>query len=71
MRGGVYGFVVLIRDVDAIIGEKLEYLRTYPKTRLRMGLNARECAKMFTWERYRTNVEDFVGALCENQRLPE
>jgi glycosyltransferase involved in cell wall biosynthesis len=70
VRDGVDGFIVPIRDVDAIV-EKLEYLRAHSEERLRMGQNARERAKMFTWEHYRTKVTDFIGALCEHQRLPE
>jgi glycosyltransferase involved in cell wall biosynthesis len=65
VRDGVDGFVVPIRDVDAIV-EKLEYLRAHPEERLRMGQNARERAKMFTWEHYRTKVADFIGSLHEN-----
>ncbi|MBU2850413.1 glycosyltransferase family 4 protein [Acidithiobacillus ferrivorans] len=65
VRDGVDGFVVPIRDVDAIV-EKLEYLRAHPKERLRMGQNARERAKMFTWEHYRAKVTDFIGSLHEN-----
>lgn len=69
VRDGVDGFVVPIRDVDAIV-EKLEYLRAHPEERLRMGQNARERAKMFTWEQYRAKVTNFIGSLYENG-LPE
>jgi glycosyltransferase involved in cell wall biosynthesis len=65
VRDGVDGFVVPIRDVDAIV-EKLEYLRTHPEERLRMGQNARDRAKMFTWEQYRAKVTNFIGSLYEN-----
>jgi glycosyltransferase involved in cell wall biosynthesis len=65
VRDGVDGFVVPIRDVDAIV-EKLEYLRAHPEERLRMGQNARERAKMFTWEHYRAKVTDLIGSLYEN-----
>ena len=65
VRDGVDGFVVPIRDVDAIV-EKLEYLRAHPEERLRMGQNARERAKMFTWEHYRARVTDLIGSLYEN-----
>jgi glycosyltransferase involved in cell wall biosynthesis len=69
VRDGVDGFVVPIRDVDAIV-EKLEYLRAHPEERLCMGQNARERAKMFTWEHYRAKVTNFIGSLYENG-LPE
>jgi glycosyltransferase involved in cell wall biosynthesis len=62
VRDGVDGFVVPIRDVDAII-EKLEFLRTHPEERLRMGQNAQERAKEFTWESYKMKVMEFVRAL--------
>ena len=65
VRDGVDGFVVPIRNVDAIV-EKLEYLRAHPEERLRMGQNARERAKMFTWEHYRATVTNFIGSLHEN-----
>ena len=63
VRDGVDGFVVPIRDVDAIV-EKLEYLRAHPEDRLRMGQNARERAKEFTWEQYRATTAAFVRSLC-------
>lgn len=66
VRDGVDGFVVPIRNVDAIV-EKLEYLRAHPEERLRMGQNARERAKLFTWEQYRTKVANLIGSLCENE----
>ncbi len=62
VRDGVDGFVVPIRDVDTIV-EKLEFLRTHPEDRLRMGQNARERAKEFTWERYKEKVTEFIRAL--------
>jgi len=65
VRDGVDGFVVPIRDVDAVV-EKLEYLRAHPEERLRMGQNARERAKMFTWEHYRANVVSVITGLCSN-----
>jgi glycosyltransferase involved in cell wall biosynthesis len=65
VRDGVDGFVVPIRDLDAIV-EKLEYLHAHPEERLRMGQNARERAKMFTWEHYRAKVTNFIGSLHEN-----
>ena len=64
VRDGVDGFVVPIRDVDAIV-EKLEYLRTHPEERLLMGQNARARAKMFTWQHYRGSVSGFVDSLCD------
>ncbi len=62
VRNGVDGFVVPIRDVPAIV-DKLEYLRTHPEERLRMGRNARERALSFTWARYQTRVLDLIREL--------
>lgn len=62
VRDGVDGFVVPIRNVDAIV-EKLEFLRTHPEDRLRMGQNARQRAKEFSWEQYKAKVIEFVGSL--------
>lgn len=62
VRDGVDGFVIPIRDVDAIV-EKLEFLRTHPEDALRMGQNARERAKEFTWEHYKEKVTEFIHAL--------
>jgi glycosyltransferase involved in cell wall biosynthesis len=62
VRDGVDGFVVPIRDVDAIV-EKLEFLRTHPEDRLRMGQHARERAKEFTWEHYKSRAIEFIHSL--------
>jgi glycosyltransferase involved in cell wall biosynthesis len=62
VRDGVDGFVVPIRDVAAIV-DKLEYLRTHPEERLRMGRNAREWALNFTWMRYQTRILDLIREL--------
>jgi glycosyltransferase involved in cell wall biosynthesis len=51
VRDGIDGFIVPLRDVDAIV-EKLEHLRANPEARIEMGRNAQERAKLFTWENY-------------------
>jgi len=55
VREGVDGYVVPIRDVDAI-ADRLDYLRANPEARMQMGANARERALEFTWEAYGRNV---------------
>ncbi|WP_367027023.1 glycosyltransferase family 4 protein [Methylococcus sp. ANG] len=60
VRDGIDGFVVPIRDVDAIV-EKLEYLRANPQERLRMGYNARERALTFTWQNYQQRIIDLLS----------
>jgi glycosyltransferase involved in cell wall biosynthesis len=55
VRDGVDGFIVPIRNVDAIV-EKLEHLHANPQLRAWMGQNARQRALQFTWEAYRAAV---------------
>lgn len=59
VRDGVDGFIVPIRDSNAI-AERLEYLRANPAIRLEMGRAARARALEFTWDRYCTNVAKVV-----------
>jgi glycosyltransferase involved in cell wall biosynthesis len=61
VRDGVDGFVVPIRDPDAIVA-RLEYLRANPGVRTEMGKNAYERALTFSWDAYQTRV---VGELNE------
>lgn len=51
VRDGVDGFIVPIRDPDAIV-EKLECLRSDPNRRAQMGRNARQRALGYTWREY-------------------
>lgn len=51
VRDGVDGFVVPIRDEQAIV-ERLEYLRSHPEERKEMGKRARERALLYTWDAY-------------------
>ncbi len=51
VRDGIDGFLIPIRDEQAII-EKLTYLHEHPDERRQMGRNARERALSFTWEAY-------------------
>lgn len=55
VRDGVDGFVVPIRDADAIV-DRLEYIRANPQVRAEMGINARERALAFTWDAYQVCV---------------
>jgi glycosyltransferase involved in cell wall biosynthesis len=59
VRDGVDGFVVPIRDPEAII-EKLEYLRANPERRIEMGRNARRRALEFTWDAYRQKISNYL-----------
>jgi len=51
VRKGIDGFVVPVRDVEAL-KEKILYLYEHEKERKEMGRNALERAKEFTWDRY-------------------
>jgi glycosyltransferase involved in cell wall biosynthesis len=59
VRDGVDGFVVPIRDAEAI-ADTIELLLADRALRERMGQNARARAREFTWERY---GERLLGAL--------
>lgn len=59
VRDGVDGFVVPIRDSDAI-SHCLEILYADAPLRHRMGESARQRALEFTWDRYRTAAADFL-----------
>ena len=52
---GVDGFIIPIRDVDAI-KEKLEWCYNNPNELAEMGKAARKKAEQLTWERYRTQL---------------
>jgi glycosyltransferase involved in cell wall biosynthesis len=60
VRDGVDGFVIPIRDPDAIVG-KLELLHRDPERRRWMGQNARARAEEFTWDRYTRRVVDALS----------
>jgi len=62
VRDGIDGFVVPIRDPEAIV-EKLEFLRSNPEQRLQMGQNARQRALEFTWQAYRDKVKALLLSL--------
>lgn len=56
---GVNGFIVPIRDADAI-AERLRILAADPDLRIRMGRAARETAERFDWSRYGARVVDLI-----------
>lgn len=57
-RDGEEGFIVPIRDVDALC-ERLEQLRRDDGLRARMSRAARARAQAFTWEHYRARLVAF------------
>jgi glycosyltransferase involved in cell wall biosynthesis len=63
MRDGVDGFVVPIRDAEAL-AEKIELLAKNPELLAWMSHNARERAQEFSWEKYGERlVETISGVL--------
>lgn len=68
VRDGVDGFVVPIRNADAIV-EKLEYLRSHPEERLRMGRNARQRALEYSWSAYQQRVTRTLLSLLKGENI--
>ena len=62
VRDGIDGFIVPIRDAAAL-AEKIELLVTDRQLRARLGHNARERAKAFTWDRYGERLFAAFGRL--------
>ena len=54
-RDGVDGFVIPIRDADAL-AEKIQFFYENEEARRTMGAAAREYVQQFTWERYSEQV---------------
>ncbi|MCC6547316.1 glycosyltransferase family 4 protein [Candidatus Sumerlaeota bacterium] len=52
---GVEGFIVPLRDVDAL-KEKIQWCRDHPDELRAMGVAARRKAEHFTWQRYRESL---------------
>lgn len=63
---GVEGFIVPIRDVDAL-KQKLEWCYTHPDELLQMGIAARLRAEQLTWKRYREQLSSQVYNFLHNQ----
>jgi len=59
VRDGVDGFLVPIRDSEAIV-QRLEQLYRNPELRAQMGRNAREQALRNTWQTYAQRAADTV-----------
>jgi glycosyltransferase involved in cell wall biosynthesis len=65
VRNGVDGFVVPIRDADAIV-DRLEYLRANPQVRSEMGRNARERALVYSWDVYQARAVEALNEMNEH-----
>lgn len=62
VRDGVEGFIVPIRDVDALAA-RMEQLRADERLRREMGKAARARAEEFTWEKYGARLAESVKEL--------
>jgi hypothetical protein len=70
VRDGIDGFIVPIRDVDALAG-KIAALADDRTLREQMGRNARARAEQFTWARYRRSIAAVVrGELSLGRDAP-
>jgi len=65
VEDGVEGFVVPIRDIDALAA-RLSRLVDDPELRRRMGAAARETALAWTWERYCRTFDKLVGDVLKS-----
>lgn len=66
-RDGKEGFIVPIRDVEALAA-RIEQLYSDRDLRKAMGAQARERACEFTWARYRTHLHAAIAALVPTLR---
>ena len=67
-RDGEDGFIVPIRDVDALC-ERLERLRRDDALRTRMGRAARACIQDFTWKHYQERLWSTYERINSNALL--
>lgn len=64
VRDGTDGFIVPLRDPDAIC-ESWTRLQQSPELRRSMGENARRRAEAFTWQAYRGRVVQTIARICD------
>jgi glycosyltransferase involved in cell wall biosynthesis len=62
INDGTNGFIVPIRD-DVAIAEKIKYLYLHPSQCQRMGRNAAEKAREFSWDNYGDKLATFIHTL--------
>ena len=67
VRAGIDGFVVPIRDADAL-AEKILFFHENEEARQRMGAAAREYVQRFTWERYGEQVIATYRRILDSER---
>ena len=69
VREGVEGFVVPVRDVEAL-ADRLLLLRDHPGQRDAMGRQARDRARGYSWEAYRSRLAERIQALSDQHAAP-
>jgi glycosyltransferase involved in cell wall biosynthesis len=67
-RNGIDGFVVPVRDIEAL-KEKILLLYENEELRRKMGESAAEYVKQFTWEHYRARVQDAYSLIEEKHSV--
>jgi glycosyltransferase involved in cell wall biosynthesis len=69
VREGVDGFVVPVRDVEAL-ADRLLWLCDHSGQRDAMGEKARDRAKAYSWDAYRARLADKIQALSDQHAAP-
>ncbi|HEY9598521.1 MAG TPA: glycosyltransferase, partial [Cyanophyceae cyanobacterium] len=67
ITNGVEGFIVPIRDVDAL-KEKLDWCYRHPQQLAQMGRAARQKAEQLNWSLYRHKLAKRVQEILSNRR---
>lgn len=70
VRDGVDGFIVPIRDAEALAA-KIELLATAPELLAHLARNARERAAEFTWEKYGERLTQALNKICRYEQFME
>jgi glycosyltransferase involved in cell wall biosynthesis len=68
VRDGIDGYIVPVRDTEAI-KEKLLLLYSRPELRRDMSRSARKRAEEFTWDAYQRRMGAFLGSVLRRRRF--
>lgn len=69
VRDGVEGFIVPLRDVDAL-KERLQWCHDHPDELAEMGIRARQRAEELSWGNYRRRLAARVSELLAGDEVP-
>jgi glycosyltransferase involved in cell wall biosynthesis len=67
IREGIDGFYVPSRDVEGL-KQRMLYFHQHPDQVAKMGANAGEQARKFTWERFSQQIADIVEEISKRQQ---